>query len=68
MSSMLTFNNFDFSQMLSKGEKSRKQRHETKFIRQLVYNLLITLMLIGWVMLKLNLNYDGKTNISYYPD
>ena len=48
MASNLSFNDFDFAKLLGpKEEKPRKKLHEAKFLRHLMFTLIITIMFAG---------------------
>ena len=48
MASNLSFNDFNFAKLLGKEEeKPRKKLHEAKFLRQLIFTLIITIMFAG---------------------
>ena len=48
MASILSFNDFNFAKLLcQKEEKSRKKLHEAKFLRQLIFTLIVTIMFAG---------------------
>ena len=48
--SILSFNHFDFSLMLDKVEEEKKQgrMHKSKFWRQLIYNIIILVVYLGY--------------------
>ena len=46
MASILSFNDFDFAKLLG-NEEARKKLHEAKFLRQLIFTMIITIMFIG---------------------
>ena len=48
--SILSFNHFDFSLMLKKVEQEQEEdrMHKSKFWRQLIYNLIIFVVYLGY--------------------
>ena len=48
--SILSFNHFDFSLMLGKVEKEKKDErmHKSKFWRQIIYNIIILAAYLGY--------------------
>ena len=54
MSSVLSYNQFDFGPIFKHGEKAMKEKrgekHQPSFVKQMIYFLLFTILNLGYVI------------------
>ena len=55
MSSVLSYNNFDFGPIFKHGEKAKKEKrgekHQPSFVKQTIYFMLFTILNLGYVII-----------------
>ena len=62
MSSVLSYNQFDFGPIFKHGEKAKEEKHQPSFVKQLMYFILFIVLNLGYVSILLHLTF--KLNIS----
>ena len=61
MSSVLSYNQFDFGPIFKHGEKAReekkREKHQSSFMKQMIYFILFMVLNLGFVLILLLINY-----------
>ena len=60
MSSVLSYNQFDFGPIFKHGEKAKEEKHQPSFVKQLMYFLLFTVLNLGYVSILLLVMFEIK--------
>ena len=64
MSSVLSYNQFDFGPIFKHGDKAKEERrgekHQPSFVKQLMYFLLFTVLNLGYVSILLLVMFEIK--------
>ena len=58
MSSVLSYNQFDFGPIFKNGEKAkeekREEKHQPSFVKQTIYFMLFTMLNLGYVIVNVH--------------
>ena len=61
MSSVLSYNQFDFGPIFKHGEKAReekkREKHQSSFMKQMIYFILFMVLNLGFVLILLLINF-----------